>query len=78
MAKLPKELLGIYEEALATQKEVLNELAPLREQEAEVITRLHKVEAELKTIREKIMEIEKPRLEEALKVIAALTPKGKS
>ena len=78
MAKLPKELLGIYEEALATQKEVLNELAPLREQEAEVITRLHKVEAELKTIREKIMGIEKPRLEEALKVIAALTPKGKS
>lgn len=69
---------GVYEKALKEKADILKTIEPLRVQEDTIVKELHKVEADLKAIRVKIVEMEEPRLAEVSRLIARLAPNQKT
>ncbi len=67
----------IYKSALKEKAEIIKSLEPLRKEETPAVEKVNKAKAELKAIRDKIVEIEAPRLAECSRIIATLAPNQK-
>ena len=73
---LSKQLQKILDEAVEIKTGILKELEPLRLEEGKLQKELDKIAAELLTVREEIVAIERPKLAEATGTIATLSRKG--
>lgn len=71
------ELDKIYKAALKEKEEILKSLEPLRKEESLSLEKVNKAKEDIRIIRDKILEMEKPRLAEVSRIIATLAPNQK-
>ena len=74
--KLSKELQETLDKAVVTKVRILEELKPLRKKEDDLQGKIDRFSAEIKKVREEIVDIEQPELAEATRTINALSRKG--
>ena len=69
---IPKKLQGMYDDAVKVRDDILEELKPLRVDEARLQEAVDKLMVELREVRNQIVSIEQPDLAEATGTIKAL------
>jgi uncharacterized coiled-coil DUF342 family protein len=69
-------IVDMYKEAEEERNAILEQIAPLAAKEEEIRAKIGPLEEELRKVREEIVALEIPRLQEVTQIMSSLAPKA--